>query len=112
MHAEKSILGRGLYVFLGVGILPANGHLLFLIDIFCSSDLAHRSPDRITIGTLDLCQINMEESVEWQKAQRGELYHAFVPELIAVRNKCAQVCHRFNSAENMSRRRMVELWRE
>jgi hypothetical protein len=54
----------------------------------------------------------MDESVEWQKAQRGEPYHAFVPELIAVRRKCAQACHRFNTAENMSRRRMIELWRE
>jgi hypothetical protein len=90
-----------MYDFLGVGIMPANGHLLINI-ISCYLDLTHRSSARFTIGTSDSHQKTMEESVEWQKAQRGELHHAFVPELIAVRRKCAQACHRFNTAENMS----------
>ncbi|KAK4940982.1 hypothetical protein LTR10_019026 [Elasticomyces elasticus] len=48
---------------------------------------------------------------EWQKAQRGELYHAFVPELIAARDRTKEACNRFNTATNLTRRHQVELWR-
>lgn len=49
-----------------------------------------------------------------QKMLRGELYHAFTPELIAERDRCAQALKRYNSASagEVSRRRQVELWRE
>jgi hypothetical protein len=47
-----------------------------------------------------------------QKMLRGELYHAFTPELVAERNRCSHACHRFNSAGEVPRRRLVELWRE
>ncbi|KIW78770.1 hypothetical protein Z517_08609 [Fonsecaea pedrosoi CBS 271.37] len=49
---------------------------------------------------------------EWQKAQRGELYHAFVPELIAARDRCKQACDKLNSSESTTRRRIIEMWRE
>ncbi|EXJ72791.1 acetyltransferase [Cladophialophora psammophila CBS 110553] len=49
---------------------------------------------------------------EWQKAQRGELYHAFVPELIAARDRCKQACDKLNSSAWITRRRAIELWRE
>lgn len=51
-------------------------------------------------------------SEEWDKALRGELYHAFVPELVAARARCSQACQRLNSSEDASRRVMVGLWRE
>ncbi|KIX05754.1 uncharacterized protein Z518_03726 [Rhinocladiella mackenziei CBS 650.93] len=49
---------------------------------------------------------------EWEKAQRGELYHAFVPELIAARDRCKQACDRFNASGYNTRRETVKLWRE
>jgi hypothetical protein len=51
-------------------------------------------------------------SPEWDKALRGELYHAFVPELVAARDRCKQACDVFNKSDDVSRRRMVQLWRE
>ena len=51
-------------------------------------------------------------SPEWEKALRGELYHAFVPELVAARDRCKQACDTFNKSDDVSRRRMVQLWRE
>lgn len=42
----------------------------------------------------------------------GELYYAFTPELTALRQRCHHAVHRFNSAGEASRRRLVELMRE
>jgi hypothetical protein len=47
-----------------------------------------------------------------QKMMRGELYHAFTPELIAERSRCKHACARYNNAGDVSRRRLAELWRE
>ncbi|KAK4985047.1 hypothetical protein LTR66_000194 [Elasticomyces elasticus] len=51
-----------------------------------------------------------------QKALRGELHHAFVPELLAERRKCSQATSRYNNAgavgSDITRRRQVELWRD
>lgn len=47
-----------------------------------------------TIGySLDSQPIEM--STEKEKMLRGELYHAFVPDLIAARSRCKQACNRF-----------------
>ena len=54
----------------------------------------------------------MEGGPEWEKAQRGELYRAFVPELIAVRERCARATAAFNQTHDTSRRNLVRLWRE
>ncbi|KAG9243333.1 nodulation protein L [Calycina marina] len=43
---------------------------------------------------------------------RGELYHAFLPKLTDKRNRCHHACHRFNTAGEVPRRKLVELWRE
>lgn len=51
-------------------------------------------------------------STEKEKMLRGELNHAFVPELVTARSRCKQACNRFNNAEDVSRRRQVELWKE
>jgi hypothetical protein len=54
----------------------------------------------------------LQNNPEWQKAQRGELYHAFVPELIAVRARCKTALDHFNAATDLTRRQSVNLWRE
>jgi hypothetical protein len=42
----------------------------------------------------------------------GELYHAFAPDLATDRRRCKLACKRFGNAEDLSRRRLVELWKE
>ncbi|KLJ10958.1 acetyltransferase [Blastomyces silverae] len=54
----------------------------------------------------------MAEPTEKEKMLRGELYHAFTPELIAARTKCKWACKRFNDSEEVTRRRQIELWRD
>ncbi|KAK2743067.1 hypothetical protein FQN57_005023 [Myotisia sp. PD_48] len=51
-------------------------------------------------------------SPEWQKMRRGELYHAFSPQLIAARTRCKVACDNFNNSSDVSRRKQVELWRD
>lgn len=46
------------------------------------------------------------------RMRRGQLYYAFTPELIAARDRCRHACHRFNIAGEVSRRRLVELWKD
>ena len=67
--------------------------------------LPHYALSRFNSAIMDL-------GPEWQKAQRGELYRAFVPELIAARNRCIRATDAFNQAKDTSRRNMVTLWRE
>lgn len=43
---------------------------------------------------------------------RGELYHAFTPELIAERARCKHACARYNNAGEAPRRKLTELFRE
>lgn len=59
---------------------------------------------------MDLSKIERTENRERMK--RGELYYAFTPDLIASRTRCKHACQRFNNAGEVSRRRLVELWRE
>ncbi|KAF1809117.1 trimeric LpxA-like protein [Eremomyces bilateralis CBS 781.70] len=54
----------------------------------------------------------MEISENRQRMLRGELYHAFTPELVAARRRCAQACERYNNKGEVDRRKQVELWRE
>ncbi|KAL4879059.1 trimeric LpxA-like protein [Aspergillus karnatakaensis] len=49
---------------------------------------------------------------EKEKMLRGELYHAFTPELVADRIRCRHACSRFNNAGEVSRRRLTELWKD
>ncbi|CZR69784.1 probable acetyltransferase, CysE/LacA/LpxA/NodL family [Phialocephala subalpina] len=55
---------------------------------------------------------NPDDEENEARMQRGELYYAFVPTLIAKRKRCHNACRRFNQAEDPSRRKLVELWRE
>jgi hypothetical protein len=54
----------------------------------------------------------MEISENKQRMARGELYHAFTPELTAERTRCRQACTRYNNAGDVSRRKLTELFRE
>jgi len=47
-----------------------------------------------------------------QRMQRGELYHAFTPELVAERRRSELACIRFNAMGDVTRRRKVEMLRE
>ncbi|OJJ58854.1 hypothetical protein ASPSYDRAFT_151458 [Aspergillus sydowii CBS 593.65] len=49
---------------------------------------------------------------EKDKMLRGELYRAFTPELTAERARCRAACTRFNNAGEVSRRRLLELWKD
>jgi hypothetical protein len=44
--------------------------------------------------------------------RNGELYYAFTPDLIADRRKCTLACGRYNTAGDVTRRTLVELWKE
>lgn len=63
--------------------------------------------------------MTLSDNPEWQKAQRGELYYAFAPdipgtaELVAIRARCAQACQIFNSStdEHSTRRNRTRMWR-
>lgn len=58
------------------------------------------------LGTID-------EAKNLEAMRKGELYYAFMsPQLIAARDRCSHACDRLNNAGDISRRRMVELWRE
>jgi hypothetical protein len=51
------------------------------------------------------------------RMQRGELYYAFTPALIAQRERCKNALNRFNQATiggatRATRRKRIELWRE
>ncbi|UKZ81203.1 hypothetical protein TrVFT333_008975 [Trichoderma virens FT-333] len=47
-----------------------------------------------------------------RRMARGELYWAFTPDLIQDRKKCAKACRRLNTAEDATRRELVEMWKE
>lgn len=52
-------------------------------------------------------------SSQRERMLRGELYHAFVPDLIAEREKCQQAYHRFNTlAATLPRLERINLWQE
>lgn len=55
---------------------------------------------------------NIKEDENLANMLRGELYYAFTPRLTVSRMRCHHACDRFNSAGEVDRRRLVELWRE
>ena len=40
----------------------------------------------------------------------GELYYAYVPDLVANRRKCAAAVRRFNTTLDPTRRELVQMW--
>jgi len=47
-----------------------------------------------------------------QRMARGDLYHAFTPQLSAERRRSKYACARYNGAGEVTRRRLCELFRE
>ncbi len=47
-----------------------------------------------------------------RRMENGELYYCFTPELMADRKRCALASRRYNSAGDVSRRKLIELWKE
>jgi hypothetical protein len=54
----------------------------------------------------------IDELENKQKMARGELYHAFTPELIEQRARSKHACTRYNNAGDVPRRKLTELFRE
>ncbi|KAJ4363466.1 hypothetical protein N0V83_009760 [Neocucurbitaria cava] len=54
----------------------------------------------------------MSLSENKQRMARGELYHAFTPELIAERARCKHAVARYNNAGEVPRRKLTELFRD
>ncbi|KAF2846435.1 maltose O-acetyltransferas-like protein [Plenodomus tracheiphilus IPT5] len=54
----------------------------------------------------------MELSENKQRMARGDLYHAFTPELNAERARCKRACARYNNAGDVPRRQLTELFRD
>ncbi|KAL1305949.1 hypothetical protein AAFC00_004089 [Neodothiora populina] len=53
----------------------------------------------------------MVPSENFQRALRGDLYHAFTPELVALRRRCAEAMAKYNNTPFESRRQQVEMLR-
>ncbi|KAH7344328.1 maltose O-acetyltransferase-like protein [Pyrenochaeta sp. MPI-SDFR-AT-0127] len=54
----------------------------------------------------------MSPSENKQRMARGELYHAFTPELVAERARCKHACAQYNNAGEVPRRKLTELFRD
>lgn len=54
----------------------------------------------------------IEDTENEARMKSGELYYAFTPRLTTARERCFHACERYNKAGEVSRRRLVELWRE
>ncbi|EGY14952.1 maltose O-acetyltransferase [Verticillium dahliae VdLs.17] len=59
---------------------------------------------------MDIRTIDREENR--RRMANGELYYAFSPDLIADRQRCRKAYQRLNAAGDVSRRELVELWKE
>ncbi|RYP04642.1 hypothetical protein DL765_010113 [Monosporascus sp. GIB2] len=58
---------------------------------------------------MDLRKLDPEENR--RRMRNGQLYFAFVPDLIADRKRCSHACKAFNAAADVPRRRLVELFK-
>ncbi|KAI0851874.1 trimeric LpxA-like protein [Daldinia vernicosa] len=54
----------------------------------------------------------VDEGENLARMERGELYYAFTPQLIAERQRCARILGRLNSAGELTRREIAEYWKE
>ncbi|KAK2052132.1 trimeric LpxA-like protein [Colletotrichum caudatum] len=55
---------------------------------------------------------NIDEEENLARMQRGELYYAFTPQLVAARRRCGQAVGRFNRAGDLTRRQIAEHWKD
>lgn len=55
---------------------------------------------------------NIDEEKNRARMERGELYYAFSPELIAARKRCGRIVGRLNREGELSRRELAVYWKE
>ncbi|KAJ0416989.1 trimeric LpxA-like protein [Aspergillus carlsbadensis] len=54
----------------------------------------------------------IDEKENLARMQRGELYYAFSPGLVAARRRCSRIVRQLNRAGELSRRELAEYWKE
>ncbi|OTB17915.1 hypothetical protein K445DRAFT_9766 [Daldinia sp. EC12] len=54
----------------------------------------------------------VDEAENLARMERGELYYAFTPQLIAERQRCTRILGRLNRAGDLSRREIAEYWKD
>lgn len=55
---------------------------------------------------------NIDEKENLARMERGELYYAFSPELVAARKRCGRIVGQLNRAGELSRRELAVYWKE
>ncbi|KAF3808901.1 putative acetyltransferase [Colletotrichum gloeosporioides] len=55
---------------------------------------------------------NVDEADNLARMERGELYYAFTPNLVAARRRCGEAVGRFNRAGDLTRREIAQHWKE
>lgn len=55
---------------------------------------------------------NIDEKENLTRMERGELYYAFSPELVAARKRCGRIVGQLNRAGELSRRELAVYWKE
>ncbi|KAL4807371.1 trimeric LpxA-like protein [Aspergillus unguis] len=84
---------------------------LYIIGDLLASNLNYRIDSSPLQETGSYKKARMADS-EKDKMLRGELYRAFTPDLVAERARCRRACTRFNNAGEVSRRRLIELYKD
>ncbi|KAH6962598.1 galactoside O-acetyltransferase [Ilyonectria sp. MPI-CAGE-AT-0026] len=59
---------------------------------------------------MDLRSIDKVENR--RRMQEGELYYAFTDDLIRDRQRCSKAMKKFNAADNVDRRSLIEMWKD
>lgn len=55
---------------------------------------------------------DIDEEENRARMERGELYYAFTPQLVAARRRCSQAVGRLNRAGELTRREIAAYWKE
>lgn len=55
---------------------------------------------------------DIDEPDNLARMERGELYYAFTPQLIAARRRCGNAVGRLNNSGELTRRQIAEFWKE
>jgi len=55
---------------------------------------------------------NIDEKENLARMERGELYYAFSPELVAARKRCGRIVGQLNRAGELTRREVAVYWKE
>ena len=84
------------------GLFNLNVTFGTLSDLYLSIDYR---PRMVVLQSIDLAENR-------QRMERGELYYAFAPDLIADRRRCKAAVDKYNAAGEISRREEVRLWKE